>query len=293
MGKLETPPEGDKGQLPSSPSDPIEPTVPPAGSVLPPVQSQPTSTLGETPQPGPSSDHMTSETSQFDSGTHSIPAVAFPPLARIPEINTVPSNQHVTNVTPQPNDMPNMVAGGVSGVTMGQIPGMTTSSSVRQEPMVLVPAVGGPWRSGLFDCFQDPNNGKFLSYAGWVCALLCILIYMLHKLSATELSLFSSFLAAVITTVAPCVTFGQIAEIVDNGSTSCVTGGMLYLVLVVVVCHWNIGFRYRQRIRKAYNLSETPVTDRLAHIYFPACALCQEFRELKHRGLDPFLGNSA
>ncbi|KAF8400821.1 hypothetical protein HHK36_014123 [Tetracentron sinense] len=221
MGKLETSPTG---QPTSSSNDPNDPLVP----VLPPVQSQPAVTVVGTPQPAP----------QFHNATDWIPAVAVAPPAKIPEIHTVPSNQHVTNVAPQSNGMQNMSP----GVTMGQIPGTTMSSSVRQQPMVIVPDVGNPWHSAL------------------------------------------------ITTIAPCITFGQIAEILDNGSTGCVTGGMLYLALTVMICHWNIGSRYRRRLRIAFKISETPVSDRIAHFYFPLCALCQEFRELKSRGLDPFLG---
>ncbi|KAI4376302.1 hypothetical protein MLD38_014082 [Melastoma candidum] len=119
-------------------------------------------------------------------------------------------------------------------------------------PVILVPSVGNPWRSGLFDCCQHPVN-------------------------------------AIITTVAPCITFGQIAEILDNGSTSCGTGACLCL-LYLLVCNWCIGFRYRRRMRAAFQIAESPVTDLTAHILCCFCALCQEFRELKYRGLDPFRG---
>ncbi|XP_056162444.1 uncharacterized protein LOC115684218 [Syzygium oleosum] len=119
--------------------------------------------------------------------------------------------------------------------------------------VILVPFVGVPWKSGIFDCCQHPTN-------------------------------------AIMTTVAPCVTFGQIAEILDNGSTSCLTGAFLYFFLFLVLCHWNVGVRYRKRIRDAFQIADTPVTDRIAHTLCPLCSLCQEFRELKYRGLDPFLG---
>ncbi|KAK6912724.1 PLAC8 motif-containing protein, partial [Dillenia turbinata] len=130
--------------------------------------------------------------------------------------------------------------------------GSRRQSSINRPQVVLVPAVGNPWSSGLFDCCSHPTN-------------------------------------AILTTVAPCVTFGQIAEIVDNGSTGCVTGAALYCCLSLVVCHWKIGVRYRKRVRNAFQLAETPLTDRLSHVLFPLCALCQEFRELKNQGYDPFL----
>ncbi|KAI6681554.1 hypothetical protein NL676_035435 [Syzygium grande] len=95
--------------------------------------------------------------------------------------------------------------------------------------VILVPFVGIPWKSGIFDCCQHPING-------------------------------------------------------------CLTGAFLYFFLFLVLCHWNVGVRYRKRIRDAFQIAETPVTDRIAHTLCPLCSLCQEFRELKYRGLDPFLG---
>lgn len=71
----------------------------------------------------------------------------------------------------------------------------------------------------------------------------------------------------------------------------CLTGASLYVLLFLVISHWSVGVKYRRRMRSAFNLAETPVTDRIAHTLFPLCALCQEFRELNDRGYDPFLGN--
>ncbi|XP_030548767.1 protein PLANT CADMIUM RESISTANCE 8-like [Rhodamnia argentea] len=122
--------------------------------------------------------------------------------------------------------------------------------------VILVPFVGVPWRSGLFDYCQHPTNTN-----------------------------------ATITTVAPCVTFGQIAEILDNGSTSCLTGSFLYFFLFLVLCRWNLGVSYRRRLQSSFQTAEKPLGDRLSHIYCPLCSLCQEFRELKYRGLDPFQGD--
>ncbi|KAL3745276.1 hypothetical protein ACJRO7_014396 [Eucalyptus globulus] len=122
------------------------------------------------------------------------------------------------------------------------------SSGLQPEgpSVILVPYVGVPWKSGIFDCLQHPAN-------------------------------------ALITTVAPCVTFGQIAEIVDNGSTSCLTGSFLHFFLFLVICHWNIGIGYRMRLRNAFQTAETPPTDRFARTLCPLCSLCQEFRELNYR----------
>ncbi|PKI60683.1 hypothetical protein CRG98_018930 [Punica granatum] len=179
----------------------------------------------------------------------SMPAVQFP--LRGPAPHELPvNNQMVPADQPPPQANPQMVA----------VPQVLPNGTVKhQQPqkgqpqVIIVPFVGVPWTSGLFDCCQHPRN-------------------------------------AIITTVAPCVTFGQIAEILDNGSTSCLTGALLYFFLFLVLCHWNVGVRYRRRMRGAFQLAETPVTDKIAHTLFPLCALCQEFRELNDRGYDPFLG---
>ncbi|GLJ06343.1 hypothetical protein SUGI_0036810 [Cryptomeria japonica] len=107
------------------------------------------------------------------------------------------------------------------------------------------------WSSGLFDCQQDDTN----------CAA---------------------------TAVSPCITFGQIAEIVDEGQTTCAMAGSMFSIMIA--CPWIYTFSYRTRLRKKYNLEEAPIMDALVHFLFLPCALCQEYRELKSRGLHPGLG---
>ncbi|GLT36095.1 hypothetical protein SLA2020_104980 [Shorea laevis] len=112
----------------------------------------------------------------------------------------------------------------------------------------------GPWSSGLCDCFSDIPN----------CCITCW---------------------------CPCVTFGQIAEIVDRGSTSCVASGALYaLIAWFTGCACIYSCFYRSRMRKQYTLQESPCADCLTHFCCERCALCQEYRELKGRGFDMSLG---
>ncbi|CAN6478789.1 unnamed protein product [Victoria cruziana] len=116
------------------------------------------------------------------------------------------------------------------------------------------PSVGGPWSTGLCHCFDDPTN----------CLITCC---------------------------CPCVTFGQIAEIVDKGSTSCGTAGALYGVIMYVTglpCLYSCF--YRSKLRAQYDLVESPLADCLAHFFCEPCALCQEYRELKNRGFDLPIG---
>ncbi|KAG8379972.1 hypothetical protein BUALT_Bualt07G0145100 [Buddleja alternifolia] len=123
-----------------------------------------------------------------------------------------------------------------------------------QSPL---PHIGNPWNSGLFDCHLDPTN-------------------------------------AVMTTLFPCVTFGQVAEVLDAtdplSQLNCTFGSLVYLLLMGVCANCVIGSKYRKKLRSRYGLVEAPYEDELSHLLCPFCSLCQEFRELKSRGLDPALG---
>ncbi|XP_074383269.1 protein PLANT CADMIUM RESISTANCE 2-like isoform X2 [Apium graveolens] len=86
-------------------------------------------------------------------------------------------------------------------------------------------------------------------------------------------------------------TFHSIAEIVDKGSTSCVTSGALYALLALVSgCGCMYSCFYRTKMRKQYMLEERPCGDCLVHLCCEPCALCQEHRELRIRGFDMSLG---
>ncbi|KAL2518787.1 Protein PLANT CADMIUM RESISTANCE 2 [Abeliophyllum distichum] len=112
----------------------------------------------------------------------------------------------------------------------------------------------GEWSTGLCDCFSDVSN----------CCITCW---------------------------CPCITFGQIAEIVDRGSTSCGASGALYtLIALVTGCACLYSCFYRTRMRKQYMLPENPCADCLVHFCCETCALCQEYRELKNRGFDMSIG---
>ncbi|CAK7349756.1 unnamed protein product [Dovyalis caffra] len=112
----------------------------------------------------------------------------------------------------------------------------------------------GTWTTGIFDCMEDPTN-------------------------------------ALQTALFPCVTYGQIAEIVDNGQTTCATNGMIYGMVgfcIGMPCLVSCG--NRSKLRAKYGLMEDPAPDSLTHCLFECCALCQEYRELNNRGLDPSIG---
>ncbi|KAM1129561.1 hypothetical protein TB1_038660 [Malus domestica] len=111
-----------------------------------------------------------------------------------------------------------------------------------------------PWSSELFDCMDDPMN-------------------------------------ALTTAFVPCLTFGQIAEVVDNGTSSCATSGLFYgLIAAFIGVPFIMSCTYRTKLRSKYNLIESPAPDWVTHLFCEPCALCQEYRELQVRGIDPSIG---
>ncbi|KAI5065202.1 hypothetical protein GOP47_0019897 [Adiantum capillus-veneris] len=112
------------------------------------------------------------------------------------------------------------------------------------------------WHSGLCECHKD-------------CSTSCITCW------------------------APCVTFGQIGEILDSGNRSCLMNGMFYMGAACVSCPWVYTTQYRTKLRLKFGLPPAPCNDCAVHFFCEACALCQEHRELKARGIDPALGWTA
>ncbi|KAH1080511.1 hypothetical protein J1N35_020272 [Gossypium stocksii] len=110
------------------------------------------------------------------------------------------------------------------------------------------------WRTGLFDFMDDPMN-------------------------------------ALVTAFFPCLTFGQIAEIVDDGHTTCGTSGLLYGAIAFLIgLPCLMSCTYRTKLRNKFGLPEAPAPDWVTHFLCEWCALCQEYRELQLRGWDPSIG---
>ncbi|MQM09631.1 hypothetical protein Taro_042505 [Colocasia esculenta] len=142
----------------------------------------------------------------------------------------------------------------------------TAAAAAQLEPSMGVPvaaplqvesriAANKPWSTGLCDCCDDVGNCCIT----WCC---------------------------------PCITFGQIAEIVDRGSTSCGASGALYgLILYLTGCSCLYSFFYRSKLRRQYGIADGCCPDFVVHCFCESCALCQEYRELKHLGFDPVIGN--
>uniref|UniRef100_A0ACD5UI43 Uncharacterized protein n=1 Tax=Avena sativa TaxID=4498 RepID=A0ACD5UI43_AVESA len=112
------------------------------------------------------------------------------------------------------------------------------------------PAPVTPWSTGLFDCLDDKKN-------------------------------------CVVTCLCPCITFGQVAEIVDRGATSSGASAALYMGIALLTGYefqWVYSCLYRTKMRTQYGLQESPLPDCCVHFIFEPCAICQEYRELRNRG---------
>ncbi|KAJ6907510.1 cell number regulator 1-like [Populus alba x Populus x berolinensis] len=130
----------------------------------------------------------------------------------------------------------------------------------------------------------------------------------------------------LVTCMCPCVTFGQIAEVVNKGSickppsnanlckfseflklkccllsdgifvfwpfhAACAASGAVYgLLLGFTGLSCLYSCFYRSRLRGQYDLEEAPCVDCLVHFFCEPCALCQEYRELRNRGFDMGIG---
>ncbi|XVE58727.1 hypothetical protein DITRI_Ditri04bG0192300 [Diplodiscus trichospermus] len=111
----------------------------------------------------------------------------------------------------------------------------------------------GQWSSGLFDCCDDTSN----CFTTWCC---------------------------------PFITFGRNVEIIDKGKTSPAEAARTYYMLGTFGCAFFYSYPYRKKLRDQYSLKEEPCSDCLVHCCCIQCALCQEYRELKNRGLEPSEG---
>lgn len=88
----------------------------------------------------------------------------------------------------------------------------------------------------------------------------------------------------------PCVTFGQIADIVDEGHSPCCVQATVYGLLCTIGIPCVYSFLWRGKMRRRFQLKKGCCGDFCVHCCCEGCALCQEHRELRSRGLDPSLG---
>ncbi|GKV32989.1 hypothetical protein SLEP1_g41548 [Rubroshorea leprosula] len=145
-------------------------------------------------------------------------------------------HQHSTPTQPPETQFPQK--DGAQGAYVGKtIPPLPYQPPVGTTSGIRTPAPRAEgWRTGLFNCLEDPMN-------------------------------------ALVTAFFPCLTFGQIVEIVDGGHTCNI-----------------LSCTYRTKLRNMFSLAESPAPDWVKHCFCERCALCQEYRELRQRGWDPAIG---
>ncbi|KAL7114688.1 hypothetical protein ACP275_04G137900 [Erythranthe tilingii] len=207
------------------------------------------------PQPFPPLHH------HHDDDVHQFsPPHQFPPPPEIFDINNNYHHHQPESVDPfyseQQPPPPFSVVQPVPGGGTIPVPGAspTHAFGTSPAPPVFTPPIPDhEWKTHLFDCMSDPQN-------------------------------------AIITLCFPCVTFGQIAEILDAGRTSCGTSGMLYVLITCIAMPCLMSCSYRTKMRAKFGLIESPAPDCLIHCFCGYCALCQEYRELEKRGIDPSIG---
>ncbi|KAK4595191.1 hypothetical protein RGQ29_013572 [Quercus rubra] len=132
-------------------------------------------------------------------------------------------------------------------------PNGSNTESTPQAPASDTSPPEGQWSTGICGCFEDVTS----------CFVTCW---------------------------CPCITFGRIAEIVDQGGISCFRATRncycLAHLLGIGACALYT-CTYRSKLRAHYSLPPKPGPDICVHCCCLYCALCQEYRELKNRGLDP------
>ncbi|KAK9742485.1 hypothetical protein RND81_03G176400 [Saponaria officinalis] len=102
-----------------------------------------------------------------------------------------------------------------------------------------------------------------------------------EQFSSVLCDCFSDVSLCCMTCFCPCITFGRIAEIVDNGSSSCGVSGTLYtMIMCFVGCQWVYSCTYQSKLKSQFGMQKDCMADS------SPCALCQEYRELQHRGFD-------
>lgn len=89
----------------------------------------------------------------------------------------------------------------------------------------------------------------------------------------------------------PCILFGQMATIEDQGRTPCVAACSVYTLLYSLLlfqCPYSAC--YRTKLRDRFAIPGTTCGDHCTHCCCEFCAICQEYKEYQARGYRPELG---
>ncbi|KAG0601090.1 hypothetical protein M758_11G083200 [Ceratodon purpureus] len=118
-------------------------------------------------------------------------------------------------------------------------------------------AQAGRWKTGLCDMASDLNT------CVWTC--FC-----------------------------PCVTFGNNVAALDRGeTTSCMQAASIWFGFLLIGLPCFCSAQWRKKLRQEFAIPAGECGDYCLHFWCGPCALCQEYRELKHRGLVMATASSA
>ncbi|GAY58102.1 hypothetical protein CUMW_184470 [Citrus unshiu] len=199
-------------------------------------------------------------------GPQTIPAhpVKFPPPGPQAAVPFPPPSQQRSPVHPQ--------------VTVQTTPMMYPQATAQMPPTVGYQA--------------PPKNSNYERIENNYVGLVILSINQpLHAITQILIDEFFENRSALVTACFPCLTFGQLAEIVDDGHTTCGTSGLLYAgIAFCIAIPCIMSCTYRTKLRSKFNLPEAPAPDWITHCLCEWCALCQEYRELQSRGWDPSIG---
>ncbi|KAF5818291.1 putative PLAC8 motif-containing protein [Helianthus annuus] len=101
-----------------------------------------------------------------------------------------------------------------------------------------------------------------------------------------------------VTTLCPCVTFGEIAEILTEGHTpwyepatlcACL-GAASFIFIFLLWLTFPYTCLYRVKMRRKYKLKGSLAEDCAINAFCGWCALCQQYRELDHQGFNVSIG---
>lgn len=74
-------------------------------------------------------------------------------------------------------------------------------------------------------------------------------------------------------------------------NAACSTSAIIYGAMAFLIgLPCLLSCTYRTKLRSKYDLVEAPAPDWVTHFFCEWCALCQEYRELRAKGLQPELG---
>ncbi|XP_019176486.1 PREDICTED: protein PLANT CADMIUM RESISTANCE 2-like [Ipomoea nil] len=104
---------------------------------------------------------------------------------------------------------------------------------------------------------------------------------------------FSDIKISFITIFLPCVTFGRIAEFINEGHTTWWEHALMFAFCHVLTLSQGSSIYscyYRTKMRNKYALNGNIFMDFLLHLFCMRLSLCQQYRQLDRMGFDVGLG---